>query len=467
MSRKQKLEEIIEGVVTGSSPGKKASSTPGNASIKGDPPVGTQTSTKAGSSIKASGGVKPMPAVATDPEVKNKDADKVSNQTKKAKEPQDAPKNGDRSAPLQGSSKAVKEEEELSAEELEALEETLRDLEEDEDLVEIPESKADMAKSILATLGEMSVEELQSKYSDIVGVLTNDVNEESDCDEECAKKHKGKSHDEYKSEMEEEAQTLVRSVRRTISADDIDMSEDVDALVSGDDELSEEFKTASKTIFEAAVVAKVNSELERIEEEFVQDILEAREQFEEELTNKIDGYLTYAVEEWMKENELAVERGLKTEITENLINDLHKLFTENYIDMPEEKVDVVEGLGSRVAELESKLNEQIERNIELGKQLNEQSKTEIFYDVTKDLADTEVEKLQSLCEGVVFESPEQYGNAVQTLKESYFPKNSESHVEEETDELLTETIQSQSGGSMSRYVAAIGRTNKSRNNANV
>ena len=187
---------------------------------------------------------------------------------------------------------------------------------------------------------------------------------------------------------------------------EINVKEDIDALVQGE-ELSEEFKTKASTIFEAAVHQKVmevaTEKIDDLEKEYQSNLQEEIISFRDELTDKVDGYLNYVVEEWMKENELALEGSLRSEITEEFIGGLKELFTDHYIEVPDEKVDIVEGLYDKVEELEEKLNSQIEENVKTKDELNEYRKDKILDEVCEDLADTQTEKMKSLVEGVTYE----------------------------------------------------------------
>ena len=197
------------------------------------------------------------------------------------------------------------------------------------------------------------------------------------------------------------------------------MKEDMDALL-GDENLSEEFVSKATTIFEAAVISRTESILEDIQNELVIQFEEAIEEVKEDLATKVDDYMNYMAEEWMKENTLAVEKGLRSEIVEDFIAGLKDLFVEHYIDIPEEKVNVVEELTTRVEELESSLNEQINAAIQLKKELNEKTKTEAIHAVCEGLTQTQVEKMKQLAESVEFTSEEEFADKVVTLRESYF-----------------------------------------------
>ena len=200
------------------------------------------------------------------------------------------------------------------------------------------------------------------------------------------------------------------------------MKEDIDALLSGEN-LSEEFKQKATTIFEAAVMSRIEVIAEQVEQQLVEQFEDAVEQIKEDLASKVDDYLNYMVEEWMQQNELAVDTGLRAEIAEDFINGLHNLFVEHYIDVPEDKVDVVSEMAAKVAELEEALNEQISRGIDLTKELNEQKKIEAIYTACEGLAQTQVEKLKSLAEGVEFTTEEEFVEKLEVLKESYFQDN--------------------------------------------
>ena len=200
---------------------------------------------------------------------------------------------------------------------------------------------------------------------------------------------------------------------------EIDMSEAIEALFAGED-LSEDFKVKAQTIFEAAVNAKINEELAIIEEAYAETLEEQIEQIQEDLSSNVDDYLNYIVEQWVGENEVAIEAGLRSELTEDFISGLRKLFAEHYIDIPEDKISIVEEMGSKVVELEEKLNEEIERNVQLSKYLNESKQYEILVDACDDLTVTQAEKLKSLSEGIEFNSVAEYAHKVNILKENYF-----------------------------------------------
>ena len=246
---------------------------------------------------------------------------------------------------------------------------------------------------------------------------------------------------------------------KKVTKEDVDVSADVKALF-GDEELSEEFKDKATTIFEAAVLSKVNEVLESADVDLASDLEAEKETMVEDLTTKLDDYLEYVAEEWMKENELAIEKGIRAEIVENFMHGLRNLFAENYIDIPEEKVDLVDELAGKVEELEASVNEEVERNIEIKKELVEMKKDKALSIVCEGLTDSQVEKMKSLAEGVDFDE-DTYADKLATIKENYFP--AEEVVESDaTDEepLEIEEEAPQVTGSMAAYTQAISRSIK-------
>lgn len=221
-------------------------------------------------------------------------------------------------------------------------------------------------------------------------------------------------------------------------------NEDIDALMSGEN-LSEDFKRKATAIFEAAVKAKVFELSEELEEKYIQQLEEAHEEMKEDLTSKIDSYLDYVVESWVNDNQIALEKGIQSEITESFMSSLKQLFEEHYIDIPEEKFDVVEELASKVEVLENKINEEISKNISLKQKLTEQSKKEALYSVCEGLTLTQSEKIKNIAESVEFISESDFIDQMENIKESYFsntqsvkPASKESLNE---DSLITEEVQ--------------------------
>jgi len=244
------------------------------------------------------------------------------------------------------------------------------------------------------------------------------------------------------------------------SIDEIDLSDDVKALVSSDADLSEEFKDKAATIFETAVKTRIKEQTKIIEAQYEKKLASETETVKEAMVEKVDSYLNYVVEEWMKENELAVERGIRTEIAEDFITGLKGLFKEHYIDVPEEKYNVLDDLTGQVKDLEDKLNEQIEKNVNLSKDVSESNREKLIAQVSEDLADTEKEKFSSMAENVEYDSAEKFQEKLETIKESYFPKTKmdETASGDEVDSVAA-NIPADAGTSdaMAAYTAAISK----------
>ena len=211
------------------------------------------------------------------------------------------------------------------------------------------------------------------------------------------------------------------ATEETVVEEEIDIEEDVNALLGGE-ELSEEFREKAKMVFESALNSKVSEIHEALEAQYEIKLEEAREGLKEALTDRVDSYLEYVAEEWMTENELAIEHGLKTEMTESFLSGMKGLFEEHYVTIPEDKYDVLESMVEKLDDMETKLNEQIDKNIGLNQRLSESVSDNILDQVSEGLAVTQKEKLASLAESVEFESEEEYREKLETLKESYFSK---------------------------------------------
>ena len=265
--------------------------------------------------------------------------------------------------------------------------------------------------------------------------------------------------------MDEEAQAELKKLEDAKAEIEekiksINVKEDVDALVEGED-LTEEFKDKAATIFEAAVKSKTREEVTRIHENMTSEFEEKLEESVEALTEKVDTYLNYVVEEWTKENELAIERGLKGEIAEDFISGLKQLFEDHYIDVPDEKYDVLEAQSEKIAELEEKVNNVMEQNIALTSVKSGLVREQVISEACEDLTDTEIEKFKSLTEDVDFADEESFKAKLDTLKESYFPKTI---VEQNFDDEDGGTAQDiDTTEAMSAYMSAISR-NKARAN---
>jgi len=239
---------------------------------------------------------------------------------------------------------------------------------------------------------------------------------------------------EEKHEDEAQDKALIKKMMKKESMQQ-EIQDDVGALLAGE-ELSEEFKEKATTIFEAAVIARTQSVMEEIETALYEEFEVAVDQIKEDLATKLDDYINYMAEEWVKDNQIAIEKGLRAEIVEDFMRGLHKLFTEHYIEIPEEKVDVVEELTKRVEELEASLNEEINTAVQLTKELNEQKKNEAIHAVCEGLTQTQVEKLKALAEGVDFTTDAEFADKLVTLRESYF----NTQVKTATSEALNEEV---------------------------
>lgn len=217
------------------------------------------------------------------------------------------------------------------------------------------------------------------------------------------------------------------------------VKEDIDALMFGED-LSEDFKAKATTIFEAAVLSRVTAEAVKLQEEYQDQLAEEVESIKEGLVEKVDGYLGYITEQWMSDNELALESGMKSEIMESFIDGMRSLFTEHYIDVPEEKFNVMEDMAARLQELEAKLNEQVEKNVELSKGINEQNRVLAVEEVSSGLTDTESEKFKALAEELVCEDIPSFNSKLQTIRENYFGKKVTAKVSSVVSDSPVETL---------------------------
>lgn len=241
------------------------------------------------------------------------------------------------------------------------------------------------------------------------------------------------------------------------------VKEDVEVLFSGE-ELSEEFRAKATAIFEAAVALRVSEQVSQIEEQFNASLEEQQAAYEQELSKQVEAYMDYVVEQWMEENEVAIEHSLRTEITETFISKLRDLFAESYIEIPDEKVDVLGEMASKVEEIEQQLDDLIKENAELKQQVHAGEREKIIATVSEGLAATQVEKLMALAEGVDFDTAANFEKKLQIVKENYFPASKE--VKTLTEELITEEVGDEEGrqapaaGPMANYVSAISRTLK-------
>jgi len=297
--------------------------------------------------------------------------------------------------------------------------------------MDMPKTKEAMYNSMKDKLENMNKKDLQAAYTEMM-----------------------KMKDEEKEPSEEEKEKA-EAVEKRVK--DIDVKEHVDALMNGEGDLSEEFKRKAATVFEAAVKSKVRDEVSRLEDDYRKDLDENINATRDELTEKVDNYLNYVCEEWTKDNELAIERGLKGEIAEDFISGLKQLFEDHYIDIPNEKYDVLEAQSEKISKLEAKLSESIEKNVSLRTNNAGLVKEQVISDMSSDLAETEIEKFKSLTEDVDFSDEDSYKEKLETLKENYFPKV-KTVVAETVDNVETGNAQDiDVSSSMTAYMSAIGR----------
>ena len=239
----------------------------------------------------------------------------------------------------------------------------------------------------------------------------------------------------------------------------VDFSQDLNALVESEATLSDEFKQKAETIFEAAIKSKLTEEIDRLEEKYNEELAEEIESTKSDLVEKVDNYLNYVVEQWMEDNKLAVQTGLRTEIAEKFMNNLKDLFTESYIEVPESKVDLVDELAAEVEELEEAHNTAIAKQLEMATRLEEYQRAAIIAEASEGLVETQVEKLKKLAEDIDFDDEETFTQKVATIKESYFTKKSaeSADIEEDTSD---DDIQAVASDTMAQYLSAIQRTKK-------
>ena len=295
-----------------------------------------------------------------------------------------------------------------------------------------PKTKAGMISAMTDKMLKMTKADMESMYNSY---------------------HKDMDKDMKKEEVEEmEGEAIVESP-------EVDTMGELNALVESEATLSDEFKEKTAVIFEAAVKSKLSEEIDRLESQYKEELEEELSSTKSEMVEKVDSYLNYVVENWMKENELQVENGLRTEIAEGFMSKLKDLFSESYIEVPESKVDLVDELAEQVEELESKLNETTQKVIDQSGELEEMKKEEIIRESSSDLADTQVEKLKTLVNDLDFEDAEKFAEKVKTVKEAHFsnePSGSDEIISEETEGESDELIETSS--SMDRYVSTLRKT---------
>lgn len=310
-----------------------------------------------------------------------------------------------------------------------------------EEAAEMPKTKAGMINAMFKEMSKMKREQLAAAYEQVMGKdeeEDGDEDDDDDDDDDDVVEKKGKVKESY------------------------DFEADLDALITSDESLSEGFQQKASVIFEAAVKTKVSAEIDRLEEEYKVSLDEETTAIKSELVEKVDGYLNYVVENWMEENKLAVENGLRTEIAESFMTSLKGLFVEHYIDVPESKVDMVDDLATQVGELEEQLTKATQDNIRLNESVADFQRAEIIAEASKDLAATEAEKLKSLAEDVDFDDADTFATKVATLKEAYFAKQPVTESVEEAEIATNSDGQEiELSSVMERYTTALSRTLKS------
>ena len=290
-------------------------------------------------------------------------------------------------------------------------------------------------------------------------LISESEEEESEDEEDEKKAPMGKKKKENKEEDDDESEEMKEEVEEE---EEFSIEEDVNALLSGE-ELSEEFQEKARVIFEAAIRSKVSEIKEQLQVQYENALIEEIQQIKESLVDRVDAYLEYVSDEWIQENALAIENGLKTEMTESFLSGMKQLFEEHYVSIPEDKYDVIESMVDKLDEMEEKLNEQIERNVALNQRLAESVADVIFADVAEGLALSQKDKLASLAENVEFDGEESYREKLVTLRESYFPTKTTSAQRETTENLAEEaqySEQPQVSGRMESYLSVLSRVSK-------
>ena len=308
-------------------------------------------------------------------------------------------------------------------------------------------NKGAKAADPMAKLASGSVKEETDEEEDLVD------EEELEGDEEVVAEAKKKKEEDKATDEEEDEDGM---------KEEFDIEEDVNALLEGE-ELSEEFQEKARTIFEAAIKSKVAEIKEQLQSQYEESLVEQVQSIKEELTDRVDAYLEYVADEWIQENAIAVEHGLKTEMTESFLQGMRGLFEDHYVSIPEDRYDVIESMVDKLDEMEEKLNEQIQRNVALNRRLAESVADVIFADVAEGLALSQKDKLASLAENVEFDSEANYREKLVTLRESYFP--SYTSAQRDDSETLSEStdVQSQQpqvDGRMATYLQTLGRVAK-------
>ena len=396
--------------------------------------------------------------------------DKAGDSTSKSKKRKGDSDKGDKTAPKQGSDvkediedmtkmealrRIIEELKSFGKEDIQSLvnEMDMKDKEDDEDEDEDEKSestKSDLLKKVAEHFKNEGEEVVKESLQAILEA--SDEDEEEDEDEEDKEVEEGMKYAQKDKDGDDEEEDEEEK------SESFDMSDDINALVEGED-LSEEFQNKAKVVFEAAVSAKVSEIKEDLESQKREEVVEASNEIKEDLINRVDSFLGYVAEEWVKDNELAIERGLKSELTENFIQGLKSLFEDHYVEVPDDKLDVVDELASKIEEVEAKLNEEVSKNIDLSQERDELVRAQVVSEVSSDLTSSEVEKLTKLIEDL--DQDEDFAQNVQTIKESYFSDSKEKlQLDEEVVSDSEENASTESktlDPSMAAYTAALGK----------
>ena len=305
--------------------------------------------------------------------------------------------------------------------------------------------------------GNVHQEEVEETEDEVLEETPEVADEEIVAEEEVVEGEEVEYVEDGEEVIAEEEESEVEASEEE-STEETLFEEDIANLFADEEHLSEEFKTQAASLFEASVVARVNQQMEAIEDELVEEANKAFDEAKEKLVENVDKYLSYVTEQWLKENELAVENGLRNEITESFLNGMKEVFKEHYIDVPEDKFDVLAEQQSEIDELKSKLNEEINKSVAISEDREQLQKEKVFRSVVDDLAETEVEKFAGLVEGISFDGEDQYISKLNVIKENYFPKAKA----DDSDKLEDSVDQGTLAGNtvMSRYVQGISQAAK-------
>ena len=467
-----KLEDTIEEVISEGKgtkapvPAAKGASSPD----KDEPVKSTQSADKAGdatSKAKAPGG---EPNKEKGDEVEDSENQKDKS-TEKGKAINQEEIQDDSDTPsLEEMSKAdllksaVASMKEMDLKSLQVANASLSEEDEDGDEDEQSESLSRNAliRKVVESLKDKSIKEVQSFVKGLTEEDEKEEDEEEEDEEQSESKESKSKSDKSEEEDEDDDDEELKAMKKEDYG--IDMTDDIEALVA-DEDLSEEFKTKAKTIFEASVAAKVKELIAEKEAQLEEEQNQKIEEIKDDLSEKVDSYLNYVSESWVTENELAIERGLKSELTEDFINGLKKLFEEHYVEVPEDKFDVVEELAQRLDHMEDKLNEEVASNISALQDIEELQREKIISEASKDLADSEIEKLKELAEDVDYENEGNFVEKVSTLKEAYFKGDKLLAVSDESNVAFNESEEEDKDNinvdpSMAGYTAAISKFSK-------